>query len=351
MCKKSYISIVILTIGLLFLGSQAWAAKVKIKVAHVDKPDRFESCMGAMSNTFKDLVESMSGGEIEVEIFPAGQLGNMREMVESTQMGATQIVICYTSVGTIFSPELMVVQIPFIFPTAAHAWRALDGQWGKDLADELLRDAGLRNLAWGEGFGFRVVWNNKRPIRRPADLKGLKIRVPESKGLFALFKALGAAPVTITWTELYTALQTGAADGCEPELGGGAMIKLYETTKYVTLTNHAYNIHGMWANEKWFQSLSNKHKKIIIEAARVAEIASRGISQNIAGASVGLCISKGMEIYSPTTEEMGEFIKQGQSAYLKAIEKDVGKEWIDKTLKAAKQATDELDAEAAKIVK
>jgi TRAP-type transport system periplasmic protein len=317
----------------------------------VDQPGRFESCMGAMSNTFKDLAESLSGGDLEVKIYPAGQLGNMREMVESTQMGSTEIVICYTAVGTIFSPRLALVQIPFLFPTAAYAWHTLDSQWGNDLADQFLKDSGLRVLGWGEGFGFRVIWNNKRPIHTPADLKGLKIRVPESKGLLALFKALSASPVTITWTELYTAMQTGAVDGCEPELGGGVGIKLQETTKYVSMTNHAYNIHGMFINEKWFQKQTPQHKKIIVEAARVATVASRGISQNITGHAVGQCLARGVKIYTPSAEEMVDFIKIGQPAYVEAIKKDVGQDWIDKTLKAAEASKKALEAEMSRIIK
>jgi len=351
MKRTIFSAIWILCLAVVFLATSSAWAKVKIRLAHVDQPGRFDSCMGAQSNTFKDLVESMSDGEIEVTIYPAGQLGNMREMVESTQMGSTQIVHCFTSVGTIFSPSLLVVQIPFIFPTAAYAWHALDGPWGKDLADQFLKDSGLRVISWGEGFGFRVIWNNKRPIKSPADLKGVKIRVPESKGLLALFKALGASPVTITWTELYTAMQTGAVDGCEPELGGGIQIKLEETTKFVTTTNHSYNIHAMFMNEKWFQQQTPKHKRIIIEAGRIATIASRGMSQNFAGHAVGKCLAKGIKIYTPTPDEMDQFVKIGQPAYLEAVKKEVGQQWIDKTLKAAEDAKKALGDEMARIVK
>ncbi len=350
--KRNVLSAVVLfAFGIWALTLSAAEAKVTIKLAHVDQPGRFETCMGAMSNTFKDVVEAMSSGEIQVSIYPAGQLGNMREMMESTQMGSTQIVMCYTAVATTFSPKIAAVQIPFIFPTAAHAWRTLDGWWGKELAGEFMKDTGLRVLAWGEGFGFRVIWNNKKPVKKPADLKGLKIRVPESKGLFALVQALGAAPVTITWTELYTALQTGVADGCEPELGAGAPIKLHEVTKHITLTNHGYNIHGMFVNDKWFQQQSEKDKKIIIEGARIAEIASRGISQNLVGANTQVYLNKGVQIYAPTPEEMAEIIKIGQPAYIKAVEKDMGKEWIEKTFKATKEATAAMDAEAGKMMK
>ncbi len=351
MKQRIFLAISILCLTVVFLATSSAWAKVKIRLAHVDQPGRFDSCMGAQSNTFKDLVESMSDGEIEVTIYPAGQLGNMREMVESTQMGSTQIVHCFTSVGTIFSPPLMAVQIPFIFPTAAYAWHALDGWWGRELADRFLKDTGLRVISWGEGFGFRVIWNNRNVVKTPADLKGLKIRVPESKGLLALFRALGSSPVTITWTELYTAMQTKTVDGCEPELGGGIQIKLEETTKYVTMTNHAYNIHAMFLNEKWFQAQTPKHKKIIIEAGRIATIASRGMSQNFTGHALAKCLAKGIKIYTPTPEEMDQFAKIGQPAYLEVVKKEAGQEWIDKTLKAAEEAKKALGAEMARIVK
>ncbi len=344
----------IMMVGLAFIfiiTSGASHGTTVMKLAHVAPPGPYKSDEGAMSNVLKNMVEVETGGEIEVKIYPAAQLGGMREMVESTQIGATQAVICYTSVASIFSPKIALIGIPFIFPTADHAWATLDGWFGKDLAEAVRKEAGLRVLAWGEGDGFRVVWNSKRPIHSPADLKGLKIRVPENKGLMGMFKAFGASPVTITWTELYSALQTGVADGSEPELGSGLNIKLYEVSKYITLSNHSYNTHALFVNDAWFRKLPEKHKRALIHAARHAITANRGISQIRVYDSIAFFKEKGLQIYAPKPEEMAQFKKIGQPAYIDFVKELAGAEWVDKALRAAEETRKKLASEEDQLIR
>jgi tripartite ATP-independent transporter DctP family solute receptor len=340
MKKQILCSSLVLVMGLFFMVPFA-LGKVTIKVAHPDRGNRQESVMEAFASTFKDLLESQSD-EIEVLIYPGAQLGSMREMVESTQMGAIQITLSTSSVLSPFSPRAELPMTPFIFPTAAHAWHALDGWFGKELAEGILKDTKLRVLAYGEANGFRDFWIGKRAIHKAGDLKGLKIRVPESKLLVNLVSSLGASPTVVPWTELYTSMQTGVADGFECEANSLVDQKLYETIKHGTLSHHGYTCLYMVANDDWFKKLSSKNKEIVINAARIAGAASRGVSQNNNGSSLRLIKSKGIEIYAPTKEEFKEFIKLSQPPCLSYLEKNAGKEWVQKLLRASKEAEEAL---------
>lgn len=327
------------------LAASPLEAATVMKLAHYSPPGILSSDEEAMAQTFKAIVEKQSQGRIKVEVFPAAQLGGVREMAESTKLGVIQGNIIYTSLGATFSPKIGLIGIPYLFRDQYHAWRVLDGKFGEELADAVRRDTGLRVLAWGEGDGFRQVFNHVRPVRTVEDLKGLKIRVPENKGLLAMFQAYGALPVTITWLETYTALQTKLADGAEPEIGSAKNIKMNEVQKYLLLTNHSYNTHLLWVNDKWFRSLPKADQAILLDAARIAKFANRGLSVIRTYLYVEEFEKQGMQVFAPTPEAVEKFKRLGQPAYIKAFEAAVGKEWFDKALHAAKEAEEQIRAE------
>ena len=337
MRKQFFCAVLVLVVGL-FLVAPFAAAKMTIKVAHVDQGDRNASMMAAFADTFKDVAESLSGGEMEVKVYPAAQLGGQRELLESTQLGAIQIVPSFTSVASIFSPKAELMAAPFIFPSAAHAWYVLDGPFGRELADGIMKDCKLRVLAYGEANGFRQLWTSKKAVHKPADLKGMKIRVPQSKMILNVMASFGANPVVIPWTELYTSMQTGVADGWEGEASSLVDQKLYETIKHGTLINYSYNTCYIFSNNEWFESLSPGQKQIVVDAARAGAIASRGVSQSYAGSALRIMKTKGIQIYSPNTEEMAQFKKMGQAAGLESLEKTAGKEWVQKLIRASDEA-------------
>jgi TRAP-type C4-dicarboxylate transport system substrate-binding protein len=189
----------------LFLVISGWgiaphvqAAPVEIKFAHVDAPDVFISKKGAAGVTFKNLVEAETGGEVSVKLFPSGQLGNERELIEGTKLGSIQMSMVSAAIAG-FYKEAQVLDIPYLFSSGPVAWKVMDGPFGKELADDCLKKTGMRVLAYGE-TGFRNFTNSSRPIKSPADMKGMKIRVMESPVYVNMVKGLGAAPTPIPWT-------------------------------------------------------------------------------------------------------------------------------------------------------
>ncbi|HQJ25500.1 MAG TPA: DctP family TRAP transporter solute-binding subunit, partial [Bacillota bacterium] len=229
------------------------APKLILKLAHADAVDITTSRKHAQCITFANLVNAQSGGRLEVQVFGAGQLGAEREYVEAVQAGTVQAGIASGVIGSFFPPAMMT-DIPYLFPTATVAWKVLDGPFGQKLSDMFLARTGMRNLAFAE-VGFRHFTNSKRPIKSPADIKGLKIRVQETQVYLRLINSMGGSPTPVAWTETYTALQTKVVDGQENPISSIVFAKLYEVQKYLTLDGHVYGVDWFVINEKFFQSL------------------------------------------------------------------------------------------------
>jgi len=222
------------------------------------------------SDKFKELVEKKSGGAIKVEIYGDAKLGSEREAVESLRMGTVQMTTVAAE-GTLpnWVPEMQVLGLPFIIRDRAHAYKVLDGAVGQDFAKKL--DAqGLKVLAWWE-LGFRNMTSKDKAIKAPADMKGLKMRVQESKVWIEFMKSLGAIPTPIPFNELYSALQQGVVDGQENPVATIVAQKFYEVQKQVALTGHVYTSLPLLAGTTWWNGLKPDQQKILTEAAAEAQ--------------------------------------------------------------------------------
>lgn len=337
---KVSLAVTMITLGLFLVASPSLvqgAAKYTIKLGHfsVDKYPGDPPVVNAF--VFKQYVEALSNGEMEVKIYPNFQLGDVRAMMESTQMGATQATLTYTSVFTNFAKKVALTQMPFAFPNEEIAIRVMRGNFGKELAEDVLKTSGIRVLNWADGCGFRQLYSNK-PVNSVSDLKGMKLRVPENKGLLLLFRALGAAPVTVSWAELYTALQTGVAEGCETELQSSVVIRMNEVQKFGIISRHAYNIQPLLMNEAFFKSLSAKNQEIILLAADQADRAATGFSRTMDLDAINTLSKGGMKFSYLSDAQREEFKRLGQPPYLKWMQDEVGQAWVDKFLNAIKEA-------------
>jgi TRAP-type transport system periplasmic protein len=231
----------------------------------------------------------------------------------------------------------MLLDIPYLFSSSPAAWRAMDGWFGKELADDMLRETGLRNLFFGE-TGFRNFTSSARPIKSPADLRGLKIRVMESPIYITLVKSLGAAATPMPGSEMYTAMQQKVVDGQENPVSVIVQYKMYEVQKYVCLDGHTYGCDFWVINEKFFQTLPKETQAIVKQGAILAGTVNRGMQTLLSVMGLATLKEKGMEIYAPTPKEKAMFREASQKPVLEYIEKQVGKTWVEKVLKAAKEA-------------
>jgi len=232
-----------------------------------------------------------------------------------------------------------VLNIPYVFPSPTVAWDVLDGPFGRELADACVKKTGLRILAYGE-TGIRNFTNNNREIRSPADMKGLKFRVQPVPLYLEMVKALGGEPTPIAWSELPNALATGVVDGQENPVGVVYNNKLHKLQKYMVLDGHVYGADFILINDEFFQMLSEKDQAIIKRAARVAGCMGRAIQQFTTAEGVTQVAAEGMNVYTPTAEELAQFKKLAQPAVKKWLAEELGDDavWIEKLEAAVRQA-------------
>ena len=331
----------ILCLGLPLLRPSAVpAGTIELKLAHVDPADTWTSRKGGGSTLFKQIVETETRGAVEVQVFPAGQLGGEREMTEAVKLGSIQMTMVSGALAN-FYKEYQVLDIPYLFSSPPVAWKVLDGWFGKEMAEDCLKKTGMRVLGFGEA-GYRNFTNSVRPIKTPADFKGLKIRVMESPVYMTLVKSLGGAPTPIPWTETYSALQQKVADGQENPVSTIKYAKLNEVQKYMILDGHTYGIDFILINDKFYQSLPKDIQRTIRIAATTTVTIMRGIQTIDSTLGVQQLREKGMEVYAPSGSEKAMFRAASQQPVIEYLEKQIGRPWIDKLQKAIKEAEAEV---------
>jgi tripartite ATP-independent transporter DctP family solute receptor len=301
------------------------SAKKIIKIGHVDPEDPFLSPDHAASVVFKNMVESGTNGEIEVQIFPASVLGKERESMEQLQKGLIQGYIATAGAMATFWPLIGVLDTPFAFPNYSVAYDVFDGRFGEKCKQSILEKAKVRCLEVTDAAGFFSFTNNKKQIKTVDDMKGIKFRSMALPSHIAFFKAMGASAIPIAWAEVFTSLQTGVVDGQHNPLGQIIHGKLYEVQKYLSLTNHIFSTHWFLINEDFFKALSPEEMKVVTDAARVAKTASRGITRIYLSTDKGLpFLAKQMQVYMPTPKERETFAKVTIPAMSQWVKENLG---------------------------
>ncbi|WP_119309045.1 DctP family TRAP transporter solute-binding subunit [Cohaesibacter haloalkalitolerans] len=327
----------LVTAAVISLGLASVASAQTIRLAHVDPDEWTASKKGAAAHIFKNIVEGETG--LKVELFPAGSLGNETELVGQAQENLTQVVLVSGAMSKI-CPAAGVLDIPYTFSSAPVAWTVLDGEFGKALAEHCLEKTGLRTLAYGE-TGFRNFTNGTREIRKPEDMKGLKFRVQPIPLYVEMVKGLGGEPTPIAWTELPNALSTGVVDGQENPVGVIYNNGLHKLQKYMTLDGHVYGADFILISDEFYQSLSPAEQQVVTKAAKVAGTMGRAIQQWGTAEGVNKVQQEGMQVYSPTAEEIAAFAAKAQPAVVDYLRKELGSdaEWIDRLQKAVDEAS------------
>ena len=255
-----------LTICCLILWIQtATAATRTLKLAHAVSTTAPYN-LGSVK--FVQALSERLGDRFEIRIFPNKQLGSERSLVEQLQIGTIDLVV--TSTGPLggFVPKMLVVDLPFLFRNTQHVDHVFEGPIGQSLLVSLEK-AGIKGLAFWEN-GFRNLTNNRRPVFRPEDCRGLIIRTMENEIHLESFRLLGANPTPMAWGEALTALKQGTIDGQENPLNIIYTHGIYDFQKNLALTAHFYSPALLLMNLKKYDELSPPDRKAVVEAARIA---------------------------------------------------------------------------------
>lgn len=319
------------------------AAETVMRIAHLNPESPFESHSGAMTSVFKSLVETGTNGSVRVELFPNGQLGRDDEVIQMVKDGLVESSI--NSAGGL-APHYELVgifDVPFAFPNIAKAHEVmnLEHPFGQMLADDIAARTGIKVLGLLDSGGFFAISNSRRPITSVDDMAGLKIRTMTLPTHEAIISSLGGQPTPLPWAEVYTALQTGVADGQMNPIPIMAFAKFQEVQQYLTITNHIITPYIWLINAEFYDGLTDQERYVVDYAARVAVDAGRGISRIIEASENGLpALAAAMEVNALGAEELAAFREAAQPAVMALIAErfgDEGTAMLDEMLAALEE--------------
>jgi len=260
--KKSIFVAAMIVVLIATIPMQAIAQSVVLRLAETH-PEDYPTTRG--DKEFARLVNERSGGRIKIEVYAGSQLGQEKAVIEQVQFGGIDMTRVSISPMASFVPILNALQMPYLYRDNAHMWKVLKGDIGKELLSSL-DPFGFVGLGWFEP-GSRNFYNSKRPVRVPADLKGLKIRVQESELMMGLVSAFGAVPTPMAYGEVYSALQTGVIDGAENNWPSYFSTSHYEVAKYFTLDEHTFVPEIIVGSKISLGRLSKADQDLIAKAA------------------------------------------------------------------------------------
>lgn len=252
----------------IMLSGPAGAQTTTLKLGHVLPGGDHPYQQGAMK--FADIVQSRTNGRIKVDVFPSGQLGGERDMVEGLKIGTIDLVITASPVAGAVANDrkVFLLDIPYVFKDYEALTRVLEGDVGSEMTKNWPK-SGFRSIGYFIA-GFHQLANSKRPIVKPEDLKGLKIRAIQSKSSILMIEALGPTAVPMAFPEVYTGIQQGVVDGFANSLTTLYTAKYYEVAPYISVSNHLVGMLNLVMSESIYQGLSPADRKIVDEAGAEA---------------------------------------------------------------------------------
>lgn len=337
-----------LLLALVLVSVAVAPVSASVKLCYNGPADEANNAVHAFALNFKRLVEERTEGRISFDLYPDSQLGTEEERMELLlRSGMNQPLVniaSFAGVAPLF-PEIYASSVPFLFDSyeAAHLFFDESRYWKK--AQEAFRSrTGAVLLEAVEEGGFLAFTNSKRPLRSPDDFKGLKFRAMD-EGQIAIYRAFGAGGTPIAWTELYMALRTGLVDGQMNPAMYILIGSLFEVQKYMTLANIQYSDQFLILNGDLFDSLSEADRRIVVAAAKEANVLNRAEVEASDARQVETLRGKGMEVYVPDRAERELFRERGTGAYRNWVRSKVGAEWLDLALECAAEANGRVATE------
>lgn len=299
----------LLTTLALLLGSSAFAADYNFTFAHVLID---ETPNGQAALAFEKEVEEKSNGRININVLPAAQLGGDVEIIEQLQMNLVQIAIPPTATLGNFEPRVQILDLPFLLPSQELMMKVLDGPAGRKILDTL-EDHDMHAVNFW-GAGFRHMTNNVRPIEKPEDLKGIKMRTMQSPILLSTYRNFDANPTAMAYTEVYNGLQQSVIEGQENPIANITSKKFYEVQKYMTLTSNAYHGYAAIVNKQAWESLPADLQAVMTTAFNNARDLSRKLTNELEASALEN-IKKYTQVTELTDEQMAAFVKASQPVH------------------------------------
>lgn len=254
-----------------FLLATAVACAGTVYQLSDNQPPNYPTTIG--DRKFADLVRERTDGRIVIDVYDSAQLFDEKSAIESTQMGG--LAFCRVNAQPLsdFTPALGVLSLPYIFRDEDHLWKVLNGPIGQDILDEML-DNGLVGLTYYDS-GSRSFYNSRREVKTPEDMKGLKIRVQQSKLMMGMVSALGASPTPMSYGEVFTGLQSGVIDGAENNWPSYFSTSHWEVAKYFCLDHHTRTPEVLCMSRAIWEGMSAEDQKIIKDAAVESQATQR----------------------------------------------------------------------------
>ncbi len=275
---------------------------ITIKVGHISPP---EHSFAIGFEQFAEAVEAETDGQVQFEIYGGGQLGGERDLTEQVQLGTLDMTLVTTGPVANFVPMLGVLDMPFLFDDLDHVYSTLDGEVGQDLLAEM-SSAGFKGFAFWEN-GMRHFSNNKREIRSPEDIKGLKMRTLENDIFVETYKALGADSTPIAFPEVYTSFQQGVVDGSDFSVGVFQSTKQYEVQSYFSQAGIYYAAAVLMMNGDKFNSLPSEVQEVFERLGKEYATTQRQITQEMEEEQLKDMIDNGVQVIEASDIDLSAF--------------------------------------------
>ncbi|MEM6364339.1 MAG: TRAP transporter substrate-binding protein [Planctomycetota bacterium] len=310
------VGVLVTTVGLAFTVRQSSRAgqggeQTVLKLAHsLDTNHPVHDGLVFMA----DRLAERSSGSVTLQIFPNGQLGSETECLEQLQRGALAMTKTSTAPMESFVSDMAVFSVPYVFRDADHCWRVLESDIGERLLDAGAQ-VGLRGLCYFDA-GCRSFYTIEHPVRSPADLKGLLIRVQKSKTSMDMVEALGGAPTPIPWGELYTALQQKRIDGAENNLPSFHTNRHFEVCKHLTLDEHTIVPDLLVVSEPIWSRLPANVQQWVRESAAEASLHQRALWAKATKEALAAVQDHGVTIYQVDKQAFADSVASMHQTYV-----------------------------------
>ncbi|MEH6473249.1 MAG: TRAP transporter substrate-binding protein [Halopseudomonas sp.] len=317
---------VMTVVGVLAVSSVAASAATVVRVGHgANEAYHMHRAM----LRFKEVVQEKSGGRFDVQIFPSSQMGPDREMIESVQSGVLQMAVSPASFYSNWDNSFDTIELPFIYPSKDVALKTVSGPAG----DAMLKRLGKINLVglgWLEN-GVRNVTNNRREIRTPDDLNGVKLRTMKVPAHMDTFNALGASATPMNFGEVYSALQQGVIDGQENPIALIHSQRFYEVQKFMSLTGHVFTFYIPVVSQDFWHTLSSEDQELFLEAMSQAQAYQQELVNAEDSKQLAEIEKAGVKVTKLSPSEIGKFKSLTESVrqkYRKSIPSGVYDDWM-----------------------